>query len=64
MLAQIYISTIVLASLRVIAAKQCAQFDTSNNLYLFGGEQDYNLGQSDSWACEQKDINFKIPTVD
>jgi hypothetical protein len=33
-------------------AKQCAQFDTSANLYLFGGEQDYNLGQNTSWSCK------------
>jgi len=50
MLAPISSSAIAVAFLGVTAAKQCAQFDTSNNLYLFGGEQDYNLGQSDSWS--------------
>jgi len=36
----------------LIAAVPCVQFDTSFNLYAFGGSQDVNLGQSSSWACE------------
>lgn len=52
MLRQLSISAVALALLRPAVAKQCAQFDVNNNLYLFGGDQDYNLGQSSSWGCE------------
>jgi len=47
-------STALLALMAVTPAlaKQCAQFDTSGNLYVFGGDQDYNLGQNTSWACK------------
>ncbi len=33
-------------------AKQCVQFDTSGNLYIFGGNQDASLGPSSTWARE------------
>lgn len=33
-------------------AKQCAAFDNSGNLYLFGGSEDVNIGQSGSWGRE------------
>ena len=34
------------------AAVPCVQFDSSWNLYAFGGASDVNLGQNSSWGCE------------
>ncbi len=41
-----------LASAIVIRAVPCVQFDTSWNLYTFGGSSDVMLGQNTSWACK------------
>jgi len=46
------IANLALAALLPLLATAvpCVQFDTSWNLYAFGGSQDVNLGQSSSWA--------------
>lgn len=40
------------------AAIPCVQFDSSFNLYAFGGEQDVALGASSAWACEYQPLTL------
>jgi hypothetical protein len=46
------ITTIALLSALSVSALPCVQFDTSFNLYAFGGSSDVNLGASSTWGCE------------
>ncbi|ORY29526.1 hypothetical protein BCR39DRAFT_495391 [Naematelia encephala] len=41
---------IAILSALAASASPCVQFDTSFNLYAFGGTSDVNLGQNTSWA--------------
>lgn len=39
-------------STTIVSALPCVQFDTSYNLYAFGGSEDVKLGSNTTWARE------------
>jgi hypothetical protein len=45
------------ALLRLASAVPCVQFDTSWNLYAFGGSSDVNLGANTTWSCESARVS-------
>lgn len=34
-----------------VNAVTCVQFDSSWNLYAFGGDQDVKIGDNNTWSC-------------
>lgn len=41
-----------LLSAIAVKAVPCVQFDSSWNLYAFGGDQDVMIGDNTTWSCE------------